>query len=512
MNVGAMIRRSWREALLIVAVVLPWLSLFVLGGIWLWQHGYIWIWAAAAAAFGLIAWPLARSVRQRADDDARQALGDLAKPSGGWNQRESEAWTEVIAIADATAPFSFFELDPLLAQARQTIEAVARKFNPEVHTAWSQFSLPEALLLAERLCRDVRREALRHIPGMRSIRLSHLLWMQRQSEQYGEVAMTGWRITYGLWRLFRAVVNPLQAATQEASSLFAQNAGKVLSYRLRTYATRMFVLEVGRAAIDLYSGRLALSEDEVRAARQQDLASTEPAADAPVRILLVGQVSAGKSSLLNALAVAVRAAVGPLPTTTSVSEHQLELDGRPAVILADMPGLEGSATTPKDLLLQAARADLILWVASAIQPAREPDRQALQAVRAWANAQLTRRPAPILVALTHIDQLRPAAEWKPPYNIATPTDAKARAIRAAMDAVAQVLELTASNVVPVAMPPDREPYNIDALWGQIANVIDQAKLVQLDRLRIAHQRSSLREIANQLGNAGRIVIKGIASS
>jgi uncharacterized protein len=232
----------------------------------------------------------------------------------------------------------------------------------------------------------------------------------------------------------------------------------------------------------------------------------------PVRVLLVGQVSAGKSSLVNAMAAAVRAAVGPLPTTAHVSEHRLELEGRPAAILVDTPGLDEYLTKPEELLREAARADLIVWVASATQPARASDRKGLDAVRAWAKAQLARRPPPILLALTHVDQLRPTAEWAPPYDITTPAGAKARAIRSAMDAVGSALDFAAEAIVPVAMPPGREPYNIDALWARMALEIDEAKLVQLDRL--AHGRDSLdlRELAAQLGNAGRIVIRGIAGA
>ena len=44
--------------------------------------------------------------------------------------------------------------------------------------------------------------------------------------------------------------------------------------------------------------------------------------------------------------------------------------------------------------------------------------------------------------------------------------------------------LPADAIVPVAMPPGRAPYNIDALWARIASELDEAKLVQLDRLRI----------------------------
>jgi uncharacterized protein len=74
-----------------------------------------------------------------------------------------------------------------------------------------------------------------------------------------------------------------------------------------------------------------------------------------------------------------------------------------------------------------------------------------------------------------------------------------------------VLKLPASAIVPVAMPVNREPYNIDALWARIAVEVDEAKLVQLDRLRLGQRRLNLRELADQLGNAGRFIIKGIVS-
>jgi hypothetical protein len=45
------------------------------------------------------------------------------------------------------------------------------------------------------------------------------------------------------------------------------------------------------------------------------------------------------------------------------------------------------------------------------------------------------------------------------------------------------------------MPPGQEPYNIDALWAMIAAQLDDAKLVQLDRMRVGHQRLGLRELA-----------------
>src|SRR5262249_30272476 len=122
---------------------------------------------------------------------ARPGLGPRAGPGpprpgpgpargGGGRARACARRDPAFLFADATTPFSFTEIEPFFASARATVEAVALRFHPETATAWAQFSLPEVLLLTERLSRDVRREALHHIPGVRAIRLSHLLWVHTQ--------------------------------------------------------------------------------------------------------------------------------------------------------------------------------------------------------------------------------------------------------------------------------------------------------------------------------------------
>ena len=67
----------------------------------------------------------------------------------------------------------------------------------------------------------------------------------------------------------------------------------------------------------------------------------------------------------------------------------------------------------------------------------------------------------MVVALTHIDQLRPLAEWDPPYDLAHPAGSKAQNIRDAIQAVEHDLRLTPEQVVtPVCLRPDRL-YNIE---------------------------------------------------
>ena len=81
-----------------------------------------------------------------------------------------------------------------------------------------------------------------------------------------------------------------------------------------------------------------------------------------------------------------------------------------------------------------------------------------------------------------------------------------------MEAAARALDLPVEAIVPVAMPPGREIYNVDALWARIAAQLDEAKLVQLDRLRVGQQRLGLRELADALGHAGRTIIKGMVKA
>ena len=165
MSVLAALRRRWPEALLIGAVTLPWLALLALGSLWLWQNGHMWAWAIGAAALALLAWPLTRLVRRRHNAEMRAALGDRGEPSRAWNTREREAWSAVLAIADATAPLSFIDVDLLLAKAREVVDAAAVRLHPEAQAPWAQFSLPDVLLLTERVSQNLRQGALRHDSG-----------------------------------------------------------------------------------------------------------------------------------------------------------------------------------------------------------------------------------------------------------------------------------------------------------------------------------------------------------
>jgi uncharacterized protein len=185
------------------------------------------------------------------------------------------------------------------------------------------------------------------------------------------------------------------------------------------------------------------------------------------------------------------------------------LKGHPSIVLVDTPGFNSASENEIDMLGHVERSDLVLWVASTTQPARDLDQRLLASYRHWANALLLRRPPSVLLALTHVDELRPASEWTPPYNVTAPQRRKEHAIRAAMTAAARALELPLDTIVPVAMPPGRDHYNSELLWARIAAEADDARLVQLDRIRLGPQRRGFRDALKSFRNASRTVLRGV---
>jgi hypothetical protein len=245
-------------------------------------------------------------------------------------------------------------------------------------------------------------------------------------------------------------------------------------------------------------------ESHVSAATRGDLAGAEARAAEPVRILVAGQTGAGKSSLINALAGGVEAAVDALPTTRSFTAYRLTHEGLPAALMIDSPGL----ATPKDiapLIEEADDCDMVLWVSAATRAAREIDRAALTALRDHFTAQPSRRRPPMLLVVTHIDTLRPFNEWEPPYDLAG-SRPKARAIREAMEVAGKELGFAAGEIVPVRADIAVAPYNIDALWAKIIELMPEAQRARLLRtLSDIKSASGWATIWSQAANAGRVI-------
>lgn len=504
-----------RIAILVVALLIPALTLIPLGSLWLWQHGLLYYWAAAALLVVAVVYGLQRRIfpaatAKKAAEDARSAFDDeqSAKETLGWSPIEEQAWADVKLLARNTDPGTIASRDDLFKLAQVTVETVAKRIHPEEKDPLWQFTLPEAFALSERVSRRLRMIASEQIPFGDRMTVAQALDIYRWR---GAVDLA--EKAYDIWRVLR-LANPIAAATQEAR----ERMSKALLQWGRDHISRRmietYVLEVGRAAIDLYGGRLRVSaeviKDYVSPDSAADVAAIAQARAEPLRILIAGQVGVGKSSLVNALAQRAKAAVDVLPATAKFTPYALERDGFPAALLVDSPGLAGDKDQIDATIERAADCDLVLWVVGAHRADRHIDSTGLGALRAHFATRLNRRRPPLILVLTHIDRLRPFDEWQPPYDLEKGEDPKSVNIRSAVAAAATDLGFDADEAVPVSMVDSAKPYNFEALWLRIAETLPEATRAQL--LRCLHELRdewSWSKLWSQTASAGRSIAKAV---
>jgi uncharacterized protein len=475
------LRRWWREAAIGAVLTVPVLALLPFGVAWLWERGAIIWWAAAWIPVATAVVVLRLDIRRTLVARTAARMKEAAPPSPDWGAAERAAWDLVETIAAETEPFTFTDAAPVRVALERTVSGVAELLRPGRPRATLHVTPAEVLLLTERTARDLRQHLVR-IPLLRDLEVVHVVAAKEGIERHGPRVSRLAEWFDRTYRIARVAVNPLSGALSEIARALIGPLWGSATVAVRAEVTGHVVRAVGRAAIDLYSGRLRLSEDELRAAavREDAAATADPVG--PVRILLAGQVNAGKSSLVNALAGQVVRQTGVVPSAEPTREVRLEREGRPEVVLIDCEGIGSDPARTDAVIARARTADLVVWVVSATQPARSPDTQALAMLREGAAAAPLRRAPPVLVAVTHVDELSPAREWDPPYDVVADTRPKARAIRAALEHVAQTLAVPPATVVPVSVRTGEAPDNLDLLWALIAANLDEARRVRIDRL------------------------------
>ena len=153
----------------------------------------------------------------------------------------------------------------------------------------------------------------------------------------------------------------------------------------------------------------------------------------------------------------------------------------------------------------AGEFDLVVWVIDATHPARQADVAALHALRGYfQNAPHLAQPS-VVIAVTGIEQLSPAREWNPPYDLARPTGHKAERIREALQAVAETLAQDREAVVPVPLADGEAPYNVDTLWAAITGQLSGATQISLGRALKQTAAPNPLQWARQLYDGGRFI-------
>ncbi len=502
MSLPPLLRRL--NALHLIALGLigsPLLVLLMLGVAWLWQAEQRWWWlggmAAVVAGGYLLHAGLARRERRLLE------AGEI-RPDPAWPPGAESTWEKVEAFAASVEPADWPVGDgsAMLALGRHTLELVARDHHPEAERPLLELTLPHTLLIIERASRDLRKELLTNVPFSHRLGIGDLMRLRRWGQNAARL--------YDVYRAGRLVASPLEALLGELKGqLFGLTVGSARDDLLR-WLLQTYVRRVGWYAVALYGGQLSLEDgDPVAAptpASTSDLVQAKDG-DAPVeplRIVIAGRRNAGKSSLVNALFGELVSATDVLgDTTREISPRLLVRDGITRALVFDTPGVDAGEVALQALTKACEGADLLLWVSPAHRPDREREREWLDALRA-ARSSAKHPPLPLLVVMSHVDQLRPIGEWQPPYDLADVARPKVANMRAALEAVAADLGVQVEKVVPACLAPGRV-YNIDdALWAALLSEQDAMLRSRLLRcLDARRQAENWGLVWKQLQGAGR---------
>jgi uncharacterized protein len=493
--------------LVLLLLSAPVIVLLAAGVVWLLQQGWLLIWLVAATSVSALVggtWRWRRR-RRRWRKVAADTQVAVTGEDPDWAPREQAAWQAVLRLSAAADPAALTDRDRLLEIARETVDEVARHYHPDRVDPALEFTLPELLLLTERISARMRSLLLERVPFSDRITVRQLAvaWGYRPAVSS---ALARGRKAYALLRIARAV-SPLNALFAELRDRMLDELYSELNEQVRRRIVRIWIEETGRAAIDLYSGELRVDQASVeQAASAEQLDGVARVAPAPgaLRVLVAGRTNAGKSTTINALLGDLVAGIDVLPLTREFEGFELNQSGQPEIVLIDSPGIDDTDGIAV-LAERALRCDLIVWVVAAHRADRALDRAALDALREHFAADPRRRMPPLVVAATHIDRLTPAREWQPPYNVDQPTTQKAESMRAAIDAIAEQLGVPVDRIVPVRLDA-APPYNLEALQLSLAAQFDDAQRARWLRVHAALAgRRDWRKPWRQLAGAGRIV-------
>ena len=215
-----------------------------------------------------------------------------------------------------------------------------------------------------------------------------------------------------------------------------------------------FIRQVGFYQIEMNSGRLRGGADAYRNAFEEQggaggetrIGGATPSqgqsiVSRPVTIGIVGQVSAGKSSLINYLTGDQQAAVDMLPKTRHVQRYTLPVSAGEnsqetvSVDLLDSPGygVDGAnASQQAEIQTALQSSDIILLVIDGHSPSKAADAATLKQVETWYADHPNLLPPPIIVVLSHVDLIPPAMQWSPPYQLDRPQTPKGKNIAEAI--------------------------------------------------------------------------------
>ncbi|MFA0280444.1 GTPase family protein [Vibrio sp. 10N.222.55.F12] len=422
----------------------------------------------------------------------------LVKASADWSQKELSIWNDSKhhVRQQLMGDIEWGNLDQT---GLEVLEFVAKKFDKKS----LDFSIPEGLKLFEEVSRRYKLVVREHIPGIEYLKVSYIKAGYEAYDKYGELGQKIFKAAIWGNHLKNLYLNPLKVISdlgrEQATATMTRGVVDDMQYA----AKQALLDEVAAVAIDLYSGRFSIEDEALKVSDVSELDEQRFAPELePVRIVLVGQTSSGKSSLINALKQELVAEVDVLPSTDTSTVYNAFVDDND-VRVVDLQGLDGNPKTEALMLKEMTQADVVLWVLKANQSARDLDKQLKDRFDAfYDDPKNISRKKPIVVSVVNqVDRLKPVDDWQPPYDLENPTSTKAKIIAQALEY--NHILLQTDIVLPLAIAPEKVQFGLDTLRQTLIERIADANNVQRNRQRLeAMKRGS--SVKGQLNKAVKV--------
>jgi len=510
----------WKLMVVAVLSLLPVLLFAGFGAVALYRSGqWFWLWWTLPVCWGLgslLARTWSRDLRLSLPsfDDTHWTSQDHA--AAALIQAE-QAKIDTIPAEELTNPQFYAQLTQNLALN------LARHYHPEATDPLGQRSVVEILAVIQLVSEDVEDWFLRYVPASHLITVSQWKMLSKAPAWWQTASSAGWIASIAL--------NPLNLGRYIVSRVAMEPFTKQLQQNLLGSFYAYYVRQAGYYLIELNSGRLRAGSKRYRAVMQRlhpeaavpaDLQASAVPVDrastvgVSITLAVMGQVKAGKSSLINCLLGGHAAVTDVLPATQTVQRFTLNWPERSeSLVLLDTPGYSDAGATAAQLRetqLAVRDSDLVLLVLDVRSPARDADLTTLNALTEWYATQPQLRPPKILVVLNKIDGLSPMMEWQPPYAWRSPVSAKEKNIAAARDYAREVFGTRAVDFIPVCA--DREHYRDfgiqQDLIPAISEQLDQARAAALlNGLHHDYERDKVRQVVNQAVSAGKKLFQSV---
>jgi len=491
-------------SVLTLAILLPVLILCGFGLYAIIQYGYTLEFAIVLVATFLISYiPLLFLRRKSQVKVAELEIPEdsLVNASTDWSDAENIIWQNLNQKIEAQLSEDD-EWGALKAHGLVIANTTAQAFSRDD----LQFSVTDGLKLLEEVSRRYREILKDNVPFVENIKVSHLKFAYDHQDKI-ETGKQAADLLSKAYRVYQ-FINPAAAVTKEVrNKLLGDMAGNI-GANLQLNMKRAFLQEVAAVSIDLYSGRFAIEEGDInKSTIAVEDEERQPEQLEPLRIAVIGQISAGKSSLINTIKGALDAEVSALPSTSAVNVYSCAVGDIDVLNLVDLPGLDGNEKTSKTVLKHVTNADMVLWVLKANQSSRQLDRQFMLGLdEFYAHKDNLHRKKPVLTGvLNQVDKLKPLAEWSPPYDLTQSDSAKVDTINKAIEYNQKLLNF--DTIIPTSFSTESQQWGQKSLEQLIANNLDESINVQRNRQRLEGADTSASAQFKRVFKGGKTLFK-----